>query len=304
MNEQEIHEALLLWRFQHEVKRQCDFCLKAFRELDAAVRSCKDILGQRLPYEAVLDEGIVEGSEEDHLIQLMNYEEEQAANRSINEHGTAIWFCLQNMLVSLANMSKLLWPTQNASKFSQSIKQQFRTSLDVGEDTSLKSRTCRNHFEHFDERLERWATSTASNMFVDSVILTAPSDLLDPQVFNPGTVFRHYDPQSNILTFQQISYHLQPVFIAVQTLGKKADAKADENPLLRLGFRELCLTTRTGKRHQYPIRTRLYGRGSLLAPGTRSLCIPLSLPISSGSALLTKLFTSAAKSSAVGTNTA
>lgn len=100
MSEQEVHQALVLWHFQREVKRQCDFCLKAFRELETAAHSYKSILGS-WPHETIHDEGVVEGSEEAYLRQLKDYEEEQAAKQSINEHEIAIWFSLQNILVSI-----------------------------------------------------------------------------------------------------------------------------------------------------------------------------------------------------------
>lgn len=238
MREEQIQQALVLWSFQREVNRQCDFALKAFRELDAAVGSYKEILG-RLPYETVHEEGVVEGSEEYYLRKLKDHKEEQDAKQIIEERGTAIWFCLQNILVSVANLSKLLWSGQNASNFSQSVKLELRTSLDVREDSPLKSRKFRNHFEHFDERLETWATSPAWNLFIDSVILTGNPRLFDPELVNPRIVFRHYDPQNKILTFQGKSYHLQPVLAAVQTLGEKATAKVAENPLLRVGSQEL-----------------------------------------------------------------
>lgn len=231
MGKDEIQQALVVWHFQHEVLRQCGFTLRAFQELDTNVHHYRNILEERWPYEHKYDEGIVEESEEHYIELTRQLQEEREAEPLIQEHGAAIWFHIQNILVSGANLSKLLWSGKKESSFLQSIKRELRTSLSVNGSSPLRSRQLRNHFEHFDERLGSWAGSAARDMFIDSVIL--PEAI---KSFNPESVFRHYDPQSKILSFQGESYHLQPVLAAVQTLSKEAAAKVAENPLTRFGF--------------------------------------------------------------------
>ena len=64
-----------------------------------------------------------------------------------------IWYSVQALLSAAGNVSKLLWP------FKPLLSErgvELRASLSVGEHSLLRPRTFRNHFEHFDERLEKW----------------------------------------------------------------------------------------------------------------------------------------------------
>jgi hypothetical protein len=235
MRAEQIQQALVLMRFQLEVKRQCDFSLEAFRGLDDAVRSYKAILG-RWPNETVHDEGVIPGSDKAYLKLFEHYQEQQDAEHTIDKHGAIIWFCIQSLLVSVANLSKLLWPTkQNSSNFSQRLRQELRISLEIEEGSVLKSKKFRNYFEHFDEYLEKWAietTNTTTISIVDSLILPEPIDLHDPELFDQKKVFRHYDPVSEILTFQGKTYALRPIRAAVRTLHQKATTKVAQSPLV------------------------------------------------------------------------
>ena len=239
MIEDGIQRALVLWRYQRDVDRQCDFALKAFDELNNSVQLYMGLFG-RLPQEHTYDAGIVVESDEYYMKMFQYLKEEQEARPLILEHEITIWFCLQNILVSVANLSKLLWPTgRNPSEFSRAIRSELRSSLRVTEDSPLKSRRFRNDFEHFDERLEEWANSSANNMFIDSVIASEVTDLLDPEIFNPRSVFRHYDPRGQLLTFHGNAYHLQPVLTAVKRLSEDAEAKTSQNPLHGLDLSDL-----------------------------------------------------------------
>src|SRR3989442_13158213 len=63
-----------------------------------------------------------------------------------------LWYSVQGILLAAGNISKLLWPsnTQSADRGNE-----LRTLLSVSDGSPLTPRTFRNHFEHFDERLEQ-----------------------------------------------------------------------------------------------------------------------------------------------------
>jgi hypothetical protein len=100
--------------FQREVARQCDFAFMAHND----------------------------------LVQALNQLE--GAPRGETDNWNRIWYSIQSLLVASANTSKLLWPERKFDLRGQ----QLRSSLKVPQDSSLKSRDFRNHFEYFDERLE------------------------------------------------------------------------------------------------------------------------------------------------------
>lgn len=76
-----------------------------------------------------------------------------------------IWYSIQAILVAAGNVSKLLWPPK---PLLPERGAELRASLSVDDDSPLEPRTFRNHFEHFDERLEQWATSSERRNFADS----------------------------------------------------------------------------------------------------------------------------------------
>ncbi len=81
-----------------------------------------------------------------------------AANRldnriATNSYGNSFWFELQNFVVSAANVSKLLWG--QGGKLAKKRKA-LRESIKVKDSSALRSTTMRNHFEHIDERLDKW----------------------------------------------------------------------------------------------------------------------------------------------------
>lgn len=230
----DLQQAILVWRYQQEIKRQCEFALRGFGMLEEAVSSYRCILG-RLPHEIVHDEGVVEGSQEYYARLAEEFAEEQKAEQAINEHGSLIWFCIQAILVSIGNISKLLWPGPSVTNTTVlSAREELRTSLSVDNASVLKSRKFRNHFEHFDERLDDWGRSAATNVFVDSIII--PGNI---EAFSPKSVFRHYNPDDMLLTFNKTEYDLNQVLAAVQDLDKRTAEQVAENPYLRFGYRSL-----------------------------------------------------------------
>src|SRR4030067_1143791 len=65
-----------------------------------------------------------------------------------------------NFLQHSSAVSRLLWPPgSNSRPMKKRAKQRgahLRNSLEIDDVHSLKERTLRDHFEHFDERLDDW----------------------------------------------------------------------------------------------------------------------------------------------------
>jgi len=132
-----------------------------------------------------------------------------------------IWYSVQAFLVAAGNISKLLWPS---SPILPERGKELRTSLSVSDDFPLEPRKFRNHFEHFDERLEKWATSSKRRNFVDSNI--GPLGAIGG--FDPGDYLRNFDPGNFAVTFRGDVYELKPVINALQELWQKAKVEADK----------------------------------------------------------------------------
>jgi len=126
-----------------------------------------------------------------------------------------IWYSIQSFLVAVGNISKILWGTDDAIR---NRRTDLRQLLLIDDSSVLNSRRFRNHFEHFDERLEDW-TNTVKGSVVDSNV--GPSGFIStPQ--GESSYLRNFDNQKFVLTFRGEEYQFQPVFDAVQILFNTA----------------------------------------------------------------------------------
>jgi hypothetical protein len=139
-----------------------------------------------------------------------------------------IWYSIQALLVAAGNVSKLLWPpSPRLAQRGESL----RRSLSVNDDSPLEPRLFRNHFEHFDERLEEWAKSSQRR------------NLVDANTIPPGMIagiakedfLRNFDPTEYSVTFRGDVYPLRPVVLALKQLWHVAATEAD-GPLSGFGL--------------------------------------------------------------------
>ncbi len=74
-----------------------------------------------------------------------------------------IWGSIQSILVASANVSKILWPTKKYRERGKLLKDY----LQIDENHPLASRVFRNHFEHFDERVEERFNISPTGVYID-----------------------------------------------------------------------------------------------------------------------------------------
>jgi len=130
-----------------------------------------------------------------------------------------VWYAIQNYLVAVANISKFLWPPK--PKY-QKGREELRKSLGIKNDSPIKPRGGRNVFEHFDEKLEKWATSSKRHCFIDSNIgpLNAIAGI------NQQNLIRHFDPTTWTFIFRGDKHELKPMIEAIYDLYPKALTEA------------------------------------------------------------------------------
>jgi len=140
---------------------------------------------------------------------------EQAADQLNRSSDTVeVWGSIQSILVSAANVSKILWP---ARKQYMDRGKQLRELLGVDDDNMLSDRTFRNHFEHYDERIEDWFDCNKSSVYMDSRI-----DHFEPTLMSlPRVYHRSYNPTSKILSFRNESIDLATVIATLVGIREK-----------------------------------------------------------------------------------
>ena len=125
------------------------------------------------------------------------------------------WCAIQNFLVAAGNISKILWPPKRGSK---KRGEEIRTRLGIKDESVLNDRSLRNHFEHFDERLDTWVASSKKHEYVDGFIHKSSAvevkDAIDRK--------RNFDGTDWIVTFRGDSYELRPIIAAANELYLKS----------------------------------------------------------------------------------
>lgn len=134
-----------------------------------------------------------------------------------------VWYSVQSLLVATGDVSKLLWPGKRGLPMRGT---ELRASLSVGNDSPLRPLKFRNHFEHFDERLERWAESSERHSFVDSNV--GPPGMIQGPA--PGDYLRNFDNVGFAVTYRGDTYQLGPVVQAIRDLWQKAVVEAEKPP--------------------------------------------------------------------------
>ena len=82
-----------------------------------------------------------------------------------------VCYSVQSFLVAAANISKLFWPPANKPD-SKQRGEALRSRFAMNAMHILEDRKLRNHFEHFDERLDDWR-NLAPPYFIDSNVYPA-----------------------------------------------------------------------------------------------------------------------------------
>jgi hypothetical protein len=141
-----------------------------------------------------------------------------------------VWYSVQALLVALGNVSKLLWPARSGDRV-RGIR--LRMSLEVDANSLLQDRSFRNHFEHFDERLDEWASISDTLDYADSNIGTTPGVGV-PFWFAEGeylrNIYRTDYPPAFAIAFRGEDFDLPSVIEAVRELKDKAAEASRDLP--------------------------------------------------------------------------
>jgi len=139
----------------------------------------------------------------------------RAFERLNNNHDTFdyedVWGAVQSILIATGNVSKILWPQ---SKYKER-GEKLRTMLNISEQNPLSDRKFRNHFEHYDERVETWLEKQSSSCYVD--LAMNPS----LRTFGEPNCHRGYNTFNNTLIFRGELLDMNVVVKALEDIKNK-----------------------------------------------------------------------------------
>ncbi len=125
-----------------------------------------------------------------------------------------VWCSIQSILGAAGNVSKILWPQLNKSKERGT---QLRKLLGIPDRNILADRKFRNHFEHYDDRIEKWFEVRPTGPYVDlafNPFKPMPWEL-------PKFYHRAYNQIERILTFRNETLDLKEVMKSLQEIKMK-----------------------------------------------------------------------------------
>ena len=147
------------------------------------------------------------------MIALQDLEES-----SSNGDGRLFWYSVQNFVVAVGRISRLLWPPD---PLFPKRGDELRESLGVGEDSPLRALGFVEHFEHFERRLETSQLTAEDHRFFDSY--KEPLDVLAETA--PEDTMRGYDTDRTAVLFNGEAFELDPVSQAVEELQRRAEGE-------------------------------------------------------------------------------
>ncbi|MER2119196.1 MAG: hypothetical protein ABS935_02955 [Solibacillus sp.] len=132
-------------------------------------------------------------------------------------NSTLFWYATQSLLVSLANISKILYPVKSKYKKRGEI---LRRELSITAQNIFKDRRVRNSFEHYDEHIDDFFSQVKSgSIFVDSNM----GEIKIEGVIAPIVFMRNYLLKEQKITFKDLSLDLQDVEEGLSDLRVKLD---------------------------------------------------------------------------------
>lgn len=123
-----------------------------------------------------------------------------------------VWCSIQSILIAAGNVSKILWPQPKYI----SRGEKLRKLLNVDNSNPLSDRKFRNHFEHYDERIEVWFKNQPSSVYRDLAMNPSMSNSNFEQITTNN--HRGYNSFNKTLIFRGESLDLKEVLHALEEI--------------------------------------------------------------------------------------
>ncbi len=129
-----------------------------------------------------------------------------------------------------AAVSRIFWPpggkNKQNTKRSHSRGQALREILQLPNGHAVQNRSLRDHFEHFDERLDDWAESSKHRNIVHH--LFGPRSAIGGGAIQDSDIIHHFDPETKIFGFRGEHYNIQELATGLDDIYKKIIVKIAE----------------------------------------------------------------------------
>jgi hypothetical protein len=160
------------------------------------------------------------------------------------------WYSVDSFLMATGNISKTFWPTkppmppkeerhdgweedwEKGWERNKLRGEELRKILAIDDESPFRkdNRTLRDHFEHFDERLDKWFFQFGGrSLLIDSSIAPHYAIELIQYIFAPSHVFRTFDPNSWVLYCLGDTLDFKKMVVEVERLQASLHAHPPES---------------------------------------------------------------------------
>lgn len=150
----------------------------------------------------------------------------QRMNQVLQRQGSPSDFFREasNFLQHSSAASRLLWPpgsgNRREKKRAKKRGEHLRAKIEIDDSEALKNRALRNHFEHFDERLDDWAETSPHKNIVDNMI--GPRNAIAGDSVKDQDFMRLFDPTTKMLIFRGELFDVQALVTSLTNVLAKA----------------------------------------------------------------------------------
>jgi hypothetical protein len=155
----------------------------------------------------------------------------QRMNKVLENRGSPSEFFREagDFLQHSSAVSRLLWPPGGNSRQKKKRAKQrgahLQKALEIADDHCLKDRTLRDHFEHFDERLDDWAETSPHKNIVDNMI--GPRNAIGGDAIRDQDIMRLFDPATKTLIFRGQKFDVQALVTGLTDIQAKANRRVE-----------------------------------------------------------------------------
>lgn len=129
-----------------------------------------------------------------------------------------------------AAVSRIFWPPGSRDKHARQRAQRradaLRKSLRIPDKHPVQVRTLRDHFEHFDERLDDWAERSKNRNIVERLL--GPRSAIGGDAIQDSDIIHHYDPATKIYAFRGEKFDIQRLASGLDDLHARVTARLGE----------------------------------------------------------------------------
>lgn len=129
-----------------------------------------------------------------------------------------------------AAVSRIFWPPGGKDKHSRQRAhrrgEHLRSLLALPSGHAVQNRALRDHFEHFDERLDDWAERSKNKNIVHRLI--GPRSAIHGDAIQDQDIIHHYDPATKIYAFRGEPFDIQALATGLDDIYARAIRKLEE----------------------------------------------------------------------------